>query len=66
MSKKMTLSADGTTATVGEASMIDVLTTAISTDSAITGTLGLVQKAGLVVLGMSLQSKRKLGTFSPL
>lgn len=66
MSKKIVLAADGATATVAEASISDILTTAISTDTAVTGTYGLVQKGLLLVGGMMIQSKRKLGTFNPL
>lgn len=53
-------------ATVTEAKMMDIFTTALSTDSAVTGTYGLIQKAGLFVAGMSVQSKRKTGSFNPL
>lgn len=66
MSKKIVLAADGATATVAEATISDIFTTVISTDAAVTGTYGLVQKALLLVGGMSIQSKRKLGTFNPL
>lgn len=66
MSKKLVLAADGATATVAEATISDIFTTAISTDTAVTGTYGLVQKALLLVGGMAIQSKRKLGTFNPL
>lgn len=66
MSKKIVLAADGATATVAEASISDIFTTAISTDTAVTGTYGLVQKGLLLVGGMMIQSKRKLGTFNPL
>jgi hypothetical protein len=57
-SKKVTLSADGATATVTDATLTDIFTTAISTDSAITGMYGLAQKAGLFVGGMALQNSR--------
>lgn len=66
MSKKIVLAANGATATVAEASISDIFTTAISTDTAVTGTYGLVQKGLLLVGGMMIQSKRKLGTFNPL
>lgn len=66
MSKKIVLAADRATATVADASIGDILTTVISTDSAVTGTYGLVQKGLLLVGGMMIQSKRKLGTFNPL
>lgn len=66
MSKKIVLSADGATATVANATISDIFTTAISTDTAVLGTYGLVQRGLLLVGGMAIQSKRKLGTFNPL
>lgn len=66
MSKKIVLAANGATATVADATIGDIFTTVISTDTAVTGTYGLVQKGLLLVGGMSIQSKRKLGTFNPL
>lgn len=66
MSKKIVLAANGGSATVADATIGDIFTTVISTDTAVTGTYGLVQKALLLVSGMSIQSKRKLGTFNPL
>lgn len=64
MSKKVVVGADGT-ATATDAGLLDIVTTAISTDSALTGTYGLVQKGSLVLLGMSLQNYRKQQTFNP-
>lgn len=58
MSKKVTLSADGATATVAEATIGDIFTTVFSTDSAVTGAYGLVQRAGLFVGGMAAQNYR--------
>lgn len=70
MSHKIVVTpANGTTpasASVSDAKIMDILTTAISTDSAVTGTYGLIQKAALFVGGMAVQSKRKLDTFNPL
>lgn len=70
MSNKVTvIPANGSnpaTATVVEAKIADILTTALSTDSAVTGTYGLIQKAALFVGGMAVQSKRRQGTFNPL
>jgi hypothetical protein len=54
------------TAVVEEAQILDIVTTALSTDSAVTGTYGLIQKAGLFIGGMAVQNKRKLGSFNPL
>lgn len=70
MSHKVTIiPANGSTpatATVVDAKIMDILTTAISTDSAVTGTYGLLQKAALFVGGMAVQNKRRVGTFNPL
>lgn len=65
MSKKVTLNAAGDAATVAEATVGDIFTTAVSTDSALTGLYGLIQKAGLVVVGMSIQNKRLGGSLNP-
>lgn len=66
MSKKITLSADGATATVAEATMMDIVTTAVSTDSAVTGTYGLVQKGLLLVGGMAIQNNRLGRGWNPI
>lgn len=63
-SKKITLSADGATATVAAATAADILTTAVSMDSAVTGFYGLAQKAGLFVAGMAVQNNRVTGSFA--
>jgi hypothetical protein len=65
MSTKVTVAADGLSATVAPATMGDVLTTLVSTDSAITGTYGLVQRAGLFVAGMATQEYRRTGRLNP-
>lgn len=57
MSKKVIVGADGA-ATVSDASLADLVTTLFSTDSALTGTYGLLQKAALVYGGMTIQSVR--------
>lgn len=59
MSKKVTLAADGATATVAEAEMTDIISTVFSSDEALTGTYGFVQKGLLVIAGMSIQNNRK-------
>lgn len=64
MSKKITLKNDNTTL-VEDASAFDIVSTVISTDTTLTGTYGLLQKVGLVTLGMVVQSKRKLNTYNP-
>jgi len=65
VSKKLTLSADGATATVADATLTDVFTTAISTTEALTGMYGLTQKVGLFIGGMAVQNKRKGGSWNP-
>lgn len=64
-SKKVVLSADSTTATVSDAVLSDVFSTALTTNSAVTGLYGLAQKAGLVVIGMGIQNKRVGGSLNP-
>lgn len=58
MSKKVTLDAAGTAATVVDATIGDVFSTMLSTDSAVTGMYGLAQKAALVAGGMAVQNYR--------
>lgn len=53
-------------ASTRDATLSDIFTTAISSDSAITGPYGLMQKAGLVVTGMSINAKRLRGSWNPL
>jgi hypothetical protein len=65
-SKKVTLNAAGDAATVAVATIGDVFTTAISTDSAVTGMYGLAQKAGLVAVGMAVNAKRLRDSYNPL
>lgn len=64
-SKLVTLSADEATATVADATMGDILTSAVSMNSAVTGAYGLVQKAGLFVGGMATQEYRRTGRLNP-
>lgn len=64
MSKKVTVSGD--TATVVEAKLMDVVTTLISADQALTGTYGFLQKGLLVGGGMILQEYRRSGSLNPL
>lgn len=65
MSKKIVLSADGQSATVGEAKVQDIVTTIVSQDAAVTGMFGLAQRAGLVIAGMAVNAKRLRGTLNP-
>lgn len=64
-SKKVTLSADGTTATVVDATLGDIVSTLLSTDSTVTGLYGLTQRAGLFIAGMAVQNKRVGGSLNP-
>lgn len=59
-SKKVTLSADGATATVAPATLGDIASTALSMDSALTGWYGLAQKGVIAVAAMAYQNN-KLG-----
>lgn len=67
VSQKVTVAenASGTvTVTTKPAELMDVLTTTVSTDSALTGMYGFGQKAALVVAGMAIQSKLKTNSFN--
>lgn len=59
MSKKVTLASGEATATVADAEATDILSTLFSSDEALTGTYGFVQKGLLVIAGMSIQNNRK-------
>lgn len=64
-SKKIVVAANGTT-TAEDAVFLDVITTAVSTDAALTGSLGLLQRGLFFVGGMMVQNKRKVGTWNIL
>jgi hypothetical protein len=64
-SKKLTLSADGATAVVADATVGDIFTTVIDSNVALTGMYGFAQKAGLVVAGMAVQNSRLGQGFNP-
>lgn len=66
MSKKITLSADGNSATVADATISDILTTAVSGDSCVTGTYNYVQKALIIFGGMALQNNRLGRGWNPI
>lgn len=66
MSKLVTLSADETAATVVDAEIGDIFSSVLSSDKAVTGTYGLIQKVGLVFGGMLINSYRLRGSFNPL
>lgn len=66
-SQKVTVveKSDGSvTVSTAPAKLLDTVTTLLSTDSALTGALGLAQKIALVAGGMSLNSKLKTGSFN--
>jgi hypothetical protein len=65
MSSKVVVAADGLTAVVTVATVTDIFTTLATTDSAITGLYGATQKAGLVLAGMMINSKRLRGSYNP-
>jgi hypothetical protein len=64
-SKKMTLSADGVTATVEDAKLGDVLTSLIDPDVGLTGMYKLVQLGGLFLGGMVTQNYRLTERLNP-
>lgn len=51
-------------ATAAPAEMLDVVSTLFSTNSAVTGMYGLIQRGGLFAAGMATQSKLKNNTFN--
>jgi len=53
------------TATLADATFTDIFTTTISTTEAVTGIYGMIQKLGLVGLGMVVQNKRLGNGFNP-
>lgn len=65
MSKLMTLSEDGKSATVTDATLGDLLGSLLSTDKAVTGVYGWVRNLILVLLGMSAESWLRAETFKP-
>lgn len=64
-SKLITLSADGSTATVTDATIMDIVTTSVSQTKKVTGLYGLFQSIGLVAIGMSAEAKIRANTFKP-
>jgi len=65
MSTHVTVAVDGTTATCRPATITDIITTSFSTDQAVTGMYGFIQKAGLVVVGMTINAKRYRNSLNP-
>lgn len=48
-----------------DASLFDIFSTLVSSEKAVTGVYGFVQKAGLFLAGMSLQNYRKTDSWNP-
>lgn len=68
-SQKVTLTknAEGKyVAATEDAKIMDVLTTLVSADQAVTGAYGFLQKGALVAGGMVLQEYRRSGSLNPL
>lgn len=65
MSKKITLSVDGATATVTEAKLGDIVGTMVSSDVKLTGGYGFLQSLAWVALGAVAESKKRGGGFLP-
>jgi len=65
VSKKIVVATDGSV-TAADATIADVFTTLISTDTVVSGLLGVSQKVGLFVAGMSFQNYRRQGSWNPL
>lgn len=63
-SKKVVVAADGTLSGA-DAEMMDIVTTAVSTSEAVTGSYGLIQKALFFGAGMAVQNKRIAGNWNP-
>lgn len=57
-------SAGAAVVTNKDAELVDLFTTIISTNSAVTGGYGLIQRGALFVAGMATQSKLKSGSFN--
>lgn len=52
------------TATLKDSDLLDILTTAVSTDTVVTGAHGLLQRAGFFVAGMAVNNKMKHNSFN--
>lgn len=62
-SKTVTQTAEG--ATTADATISDIFTTVFSTEKAVTGVYGVLQKVLLVGTGMVVESKMRAKTFKP-
>lgn len=65
VTKKITINADGSAATIATASLGDVITTAIDPDVVLTGTYKYVQLGAFFVAGMATQEYRRFGSMNP-
>lgn len=66
-SQKITITTDSAgkpTAAIADSDVFDVLTTAISTDTVVSGTHGLIQRASFFVAGMSVNNYLKTKSFN--
>lgn len=63
-SKLVTLNAAGDAATVADATTGDIVTSLLTTNSAITGVYGMVQKLGLIAGGAMIANKRHSESFT--
>lgn len=64
-SQKVTVTEDSAgvaSVTTKDAEILDIVTTAISTESAVTGMYGLVQRGAFFIGGMALNNKLKSGS----
>jgi serine/threonine protein phosphatase PrpC len=64
-SKKIVLAADGVTTTVTDATVSDIVSTMISSDTVLTGAFKYAQDAAKVLLGMAYQSHKMGGSYNP-
>lgn len=64
MSLKLTATSVGN-ATAEDAKIFDIVTTLFSSDQAVTGTYGFIQKGALFLAGMSAQNKRVNNNWNP-
>lgn len=65
MSTSKTVTQTDTGATAEDATVADIFTTIFSTEKAVTGVYGVLQKVLLVGTGMVVESKMRARTFKP-
>lgn len=64
VSKLVTLNAAGTEATVADATVTDIFTSLLTTNSAVTGMYGLAQKVAVGLAGAMFVNNRHSGSFT--